>query len=228
MGLVEIHGSVLADQYLTTPFSRKKCIYYYYEIEEYRKHTSKDSQGREQTHYRWESVGRGEKRTPFWAKDETGQAYVDPIGATFTIPPKKVFYQRGSLLGTVGGIIAALKNHDTAKGTFDPLQWGLEEQEAGKHVRVGMRSQGDRRYTEYFIEPEEQLFLLGTASHASNNQVVLKQGANEKTFMISDKSEQELLKGLFWRMLFAFFFGLAFIGGSLFAILYGLGKLGGG
>ena len=38
MGLVEIKGSVVAKDTLKTPFSNQDCIYYEYEVREYRRH----------------------------------------------------------------------------------------------------------------------------------------------------------------------------------------------
>lgn len=78
MGLVEVHGTVECDNPMKTPFSANDCVYYRYEIQEYRRHTSRDSKGRTRTTYRWDTISRGERSIPFFGRDETGKVYVNP------------------------------------------------------------------------------------------------------------------------------------------------------
>ena len=83
MGLVEIHGNVEAKETIRTPFSQLPCVYYSYRIEEYRKHTRRDSDGKVHTTYSWDTIASGSRRIPFFAKDPTGEAYVNPDGAEY-------------------------------------------------------------------------------------------------------------------------------------------------
>ena len=92
MGLVELNGSAFAKNFLTAPFSDSKCVYYRYEIQEYREHTRRDSNGRVHRERRWETIASGERRAPFFAKDDTGEVYVDPGDAEFNVTLKKVYY----------------------------------------------------------------------------------------------------------------------------------------
>ena len=91
MGLVEIHGSVEADQLIRAPFSKTECVYYRWEIKEYRQ--SSDSGGKGSLH-KWEEVGSGDRSVPFFAKDETGRALVEPDKAEFVVSRKKAYYQK--------------------------------------------------------------------------------------------------------------------------------------
>ena len=82
IGLVEIQGTVVPGQVLTTPYSKSECVYYRSVLQEYRMHYTSSS-GSE---YRWDTISTDSHRLPFWAKDETGQILIDPTGAEFEIP----------------------------------------------------------------------------------------------------------------------------------------------
>jgi hypothetical protein len=217
MGLVEVHGNVLAKDYIITPFSQARCVYYRYEIKEYRQHTSRGPKGEVRTTYCWDTISRGEQRIPFWAKDETGQVCVNPTGAEFNVPVKRVFLQKAGLFGAVNLIVNSLKNWDNRKQVnLNVSSWGLiplDPKSQGSFInRVG-----DRKYYEYFIEPDETLFVMGTAVNSGDiggGNVLIKKGDNEPVFIISNKSEKELLSSLKWQMIGFFVFGgLLFLGG---------------
>ena len=67
MGVVEVHGTVFCVEPMRTPFSSSDCVYYKYEIKEYRRHTSRDSKGKTRTTYRWDTIATGRKHIPFYA-----------------------------------------------------------------------------------------------------------------------------------------------------------------
>jgi hypothetical protein len=221
MGIVEIHGNVEAKEYIKAPFSQTDCIYYRFKIEEYRQSVSRDSKGRTTTSYRWDTVHTGEKRLPFFAKDETGQVYVEPKGAEYNVPAKKAFIQRAGLFGAFNLIINALNGWD-GKSRIDMSTWNLAPIKPGQIImspRVG-----DRKYTEYYIEPGSSLYVLGTA--ANDSQILIRKGENEKTFIISDRSEKELLGNMKWQMLGAFALGgILFIAGIVLIILISSGAI---
>jgi hypothetical protein len=222
IGLVEVHGNVQAKEYIVTPFSQTKCVYYKYEIKEYRRHTSRDSKGNVTTTYSWDTISTGQKRTPFFAKDETGEIYVDPAGAEFLVPVKKVFLQKAGLFGAINTIVNALRNWDQHKAkSLDVSSWGLAPIDPKKRVSFGDRV-GDRKYYEYFIEPDESLFVMGTAANDAKiqNNVLIRKGENEPTFIISNKSEKEVLGSLKWQMIGFFALGsVLFIVGILLMLV---------
>jgi len=198
MGVVEIHGSVEADQLIRSPFSKTECVYYKWEIKEYRRSSSSSGKG---SSHRWEEVGSGERSVPFFARDETGRALVEPDGAEFMVSCKNSYYQKGKgLIGSLKAIpkiIEALKNIDpNDPASLDIGGDDFEPMESGGSFRAV--SVGDRKYYEYFVEPDDNLFVLGTAANDSSapDNVVIKRGKNEKTFIISDKSEKGVLKKL--------------------------------
>lgn len=209
MGLVEIHGHVVVDTYIVTPFSQAKCVYYRYEIKEYRTHSTGKSH-----HNSWDLIASGEKRIPFFIEDDTGKVYVDPAGAEFNVPIKKVFLQKAGLFGAINFITDALSAWDNLKNSkIDMPNWGLIPVDPKKHVFWS--TVGDRKYFEYFIELEEDLFVLGTVANDSKvkDKVLIRKGENEKMFMISNRSEKEIVSLLKWQMIGSFV-----LGGALFVI----------
>jgi hypothetical protein len=79
---------------------------------------------------------------------------------------------------------------------------------------------GDMRFHEWYIQPNDKLYILGTAglnpsvsesseSHVEN--LLIQKGKNEKFYFISDKSEKEILKGLSLKTWACLGIGAAFI-----------------
>lgn len=225
MGLVEIHGNVSGKQFIKSPFSQSECVFYKYRIEEYRKHTSTDSKGRTSTRYSWDTIASGERRVPFFAKDDTGEVYVKPWDAEISAPLKKAFYQRRGLFGAIGLIINALRDWDNDNTSdMDVSGWALEPIDPYHHSRWGA-SVGDRKYFEYYLEPNENLYLIGTAANSRDapNNVFIKKGENEPTFIISYKSEKDVLSSLKWQVIGLLIFGSIFIViGITLAIVFGI------
>ena len=223
MGLVELHGRVFADKHITSPFSQTECVYYRYKIQEYRKHTSRDSEGKTRTTKSWKTVTSGERRIPFFAKDETGSVYVDPDDAEFNIQIKKMFLQRAGLFGAVGTIVSTLKNWDNNnESSMDVATWGLTPIDTKSHLSFG-DNVGDRKYYEYYVEPDDDLFVLGTAANSPQapDNVLIRKGENEPTYIISDRSEKELIGSLKWTMIGGFVFGgISFIGGIVMLLFF--------
>ena len=219
MGLVEIHGFAEPQAILVAPFSKTECVYYKYKIKEYKRKTRRDSKGRTQTSYSWETVGRGERRIPFFAKDDTGRVLVNPDGATCHVNCKKAFYQKKGFMGSFSGILNLLKNWDNnAISEMDTKEWNLEPIDANDGVSFNWGvSVGDRKYFEYYIAPKEILFVLGTAVNDDNapDNLLICLGSNEKTFIISDRSEKEVVKKIRNTMIFLFVMGIVFIVGSI-------------
>jgi hypothetical protein len=212
MGLVEIQGNISGTEFIKSPFSKTDCVYYRYRIEEYRRHVSTDSKGRKTVSHSWDTIASGERRAPFFAKDDTGEVYVQPRGAEINAPLKKVFYQRGGIFGAFSMIIRVLRDWDRGGTDMDVFSWNLEPLNPQSHFRFG-GNVGDRKYYEYYLEHGDNLFLLGTAAFAANapNNVWIRKGDNEPTFMISYKSEKTLLKSLIWQIIGLMLFGCIFI-----------------
>ncbi len=227
MGVVEIHGSVEADQLIKAPFSKTECVYYKWEIKEYRRSSSSSGKG---PSHKWEDVGSGDRRVPFFAKDETGRALVEPDKAEFVVSRKQAYYQKSkgliASLKAIPKIVETLKNFDPN----DPTSLNIEGDDLEPMTSEGsfrMTSVGDRKYYEYFVEPGDNLFVLGTAANDSSapGNVVIKRGKNEKTFIISDKSEKGVLTNLKKTARVCFIIGGVFLAAGIVTLLMNLGLI---
>ncbi|MBU8934832.1 MAG: E3 ubiquitin ligase family protein [candidate division Zixibacteria bacterium] len=230
MGVIEIHGHVEADKLIKSPFSQTECVYYKFEIKEYRQSSSSKKSGSTR---KWEVVGSGDRSVPFIAKDETGTALVEPDKAEFVVTHKKVFYQKGqgflASLKSIPRIVKALKTFNPNDTTSlllegDPLQ-PMEERKGLQVTNVG-----DRKYYEYYIEPGDGLFVLGTAANSPDTpgNIVIKRGKNEKTFIISDKSEKAVLKNIKKTMLMCLIIGGIFLVTGVLLLFMAMGIVSGG
>lgn len=91
----EIQGIVASSQPMKTPFSKKDCVYYEYELE--RETQVKDQQGR--ASLRWETLSQDRRNIPFWIQDKTGQVVVYPEKADIDGQPLgEQFVQAGETL----------------------------------------------------------------------------------------------------------------------------------
>jgi len=213
MGLVEIHGQVKdgdAGNRLKSPFSQTDCVYYRYEIKEYRKHSS--GRGKGSTH-QWDTIASGERRMPFFAEDETGCVRIEPAEAEYSIAAKKAFLQKAGLFGGITSLIDSLRNwdHDPAEAVdISGLNLVPIDPEA---TFTFFNRVGDRRYFEYYLEPGENLFVMGTAAGDGQapTSVVIRKGENQPTFIISNESEKNLLQSLKWQMIVNYVVGGAMI-----------------
>ena len=186
---------------------RSNSNYYKYEIKEYQR-SGKSS--------RWVTINSGEEHIPFWAKDETGQIYVNPDGAEFNIPLSKKYSQKAKFGMQIGPIILALRKKNL---TQQPESLGLKLVEG----RMGFVGIGDRIYQEHYIKPEEDLFVMGTAANVPGapEKVMIRKGGNEPTYIISNKSEAVLLKRIKWQMFGAFGIGIGAIVMAVYEMLVG-------
>jgi hypothetical protein len=203
MGLVEVYGQVVPIRTMKSPFSRKDCVYYRYDIEEQRT----DNKG----HSYWVNIKRAETSMPFRLKDETDSVMVDCNGANMNIKVDTVF-ESGIGHDPPPQVLDFLKTNRIAHDSFLGFN---------KHMR----------YTEYFIAPGDSLYILGTAAenrgaaasarHTDN--AIIQKGENEKMFYISDRSEKEILSSLGWKVKLGVFGGAALAAGCLAFILFYLG-----
>lgn len=227
MGIVEVCGTVVPKETLLSPFSDTPCVFFRYVIEEYRRKVSRNSKGKTSVSYRWETIQAGDRYQPFFTKDETGQVWVDPYHAEFNISRSRVFYQRSTMAGGFGRLLDAVKSWTSDEKTpLDTSEWELEEITGRSGFRWRTRV-GDRRMTEYFLCPEDTVYVLGTAANQDGapDNVLIRQGENEKTFIISDSSEKALLKSIRNQVIAFFLIGIAGITGGVLWLLHQLGTL---
>lgn len=197
MGLVEIYGKALErkeEPELKSPFSQKPCVYYRYKIEEYR------SSGKSS---RWVTVAHSSKGVRFYVKDDTGTVLVDPAGADVDIPADRVIRS-----GT---------------GSSPPVYVTDFVRTLGVKQKSFLGFNRTMRYSEYYIAPDDKLYILGTAgdnplvedatAQMGVEDIMIQKGNNDKIYYISDKGEGDVLKGFKLKTLGGLF------GGGILAVV---------
>jgi len=179
LGLVEISGQAQPEEsLLSAPFSGLPCVFYSYAVEE---HVGSGK------HARWETIAKGTSEQPFFVRDTTGRVLVVPLGAELILPDEHTF--RNDWLRELS---------PTAIAGLNRLGISTEHWIRSKTLRC----------REAFIQPEELVYVLGTAhEHLGATELVensdrLYIGCNrDHEFIISDRSEKDLLSRLRWQVL---------------------------
>jgi Zn-finger nucleic acid-binding protein len=178
VGLVEIRGRAEPErELLRAPFSGMPCVLFSYTVEERRTSGQKS---------RWETIAEGTSREPFYVNDETGKVLVVPFDAQLMLPDNRT--TRSNWSGTL------------------PEEASLGLSRLGIAVS-GWLGEKTIRCTERFILPDEQVYVMGTAQElqrageGTENAARLYVGSNrDNVFIISNRSEKELLSGLQWQV----------------------------
>jgi len=205
IGLVEIFGTAEAEgPPLSAPFSQTPCVLYSYTVEEH--------QGAGKSSH-WVTIAKGTSVQPFSVRDATGAVRVAPHDAELLVSTDRTY--RNDWLGSLP--------HEASAGL---KRLGIETD--------GWIGQTTLRCTEAFIRPGEPVYVLGTAQeHPAagdrlENADRLYIGAYpDESFMISDRSERELLAHLRWKVLAILYGGPAVTMACLVVILTHYVALGG-
>jgi Zn-finger nucleic acid-binding protein len=196
MGLVEITGQAEPDgPLLKAPFSAMPCVFFTYQVEERQRSGKQD---------KWVTIVKGESHQSFTVRDATGSVMILPIGAELTIESRGT-YQNSHGIDLSPTVEAGL------------VTLGL--------ARSGWLSSKTLRCTERFILPAEQVYILGTAQEGNQNE-----SANEArlfignhpdgAFIISDRSERDLLLKLRWHVLILLYGGPALTAACAWSLLH--------
>jgi hypothetical protein len=178
VGLVEVSGSAQPEHaLLRAPFSGLPCVLYSYAVEE-RRESGKES--------RWETIAKGTSDEPFYVQDETGRVLVVPFDAQLILPDKRTTRTNWTGALPEETILGLLKLGIAVDGWF---------------------GQKTIRCSEAVILPQERVYVLGTAQEqrsmvdATENSPQLYIGSSrDDEFIISDRSEKELLSRLQWQL----------------------------
>ena len=111
IGLAEVSGKVIPfKEELMAPLSKKRCVYYKYEVYEWK------SSGKS----RWKKVEEVSSYRPFYIKDNTGAVLVDPKGAEFNLPISYSYQSSFSLIppSPPQEISELLKSLGISQGSF--------------------------------------------------------------------------------------------------------------
>ena len=179
LGLVEISGQAQPEEgLLSSPFGGLPCVFYSYAVEE-RVGSGKKA--------RWETMAKGTSEQPFFVHDTTGRVLVVPLGAELILPDERT--SRSNWLGELP---------PTTLAGLNRLGISTERWMGSKTLRC----------RESFILPEEQVYVLGTAhehlgasARVENPARIYIGSSRDHEFIISDRSENDLLSRLRWQVL---------------------------
>jgi hypothetical protein len=136
---------------------------------------------------RWETIVKGISEQPFFVRDPTGRVLVLPHGAELILPDERTF--RSSWLGELPPVTIAGLNR---------LGISTERWMGSKTLRC----------RESFILPEGRVYVLGTAQEhlgarepLENSDRVYIGSSQDHEFIISDRSEKDLVSRLRWQAL---------------------------
>lgn len=183
VGRTEITGTGNPiDEPLDRPFGDGDCLVATYEIEEWRE--DDDGGGH------WSTVESGAVVEPFIVDDGTGQMRVEPDeNATFEISHEHRLRVR------------VRPQEETPSDVKRFLHVHADEDVPSSDGISGLLFSEDRRYTEQWIPPGEEMYLLGAAeptgdaSAVQSESLVLTRDAAADEFIISEESEKELVSG---------------------------------
>ncbi len=179
LGLVEIEGLAQpVEHLLSSPFSGLPCVFFSYAVEE---HVGSGKRAR------WETIAKDISEQPFFVRDTTEQVLVIPLGAELILPDERTY--RNNWLGALP---------PTAIDGLNRLGISTEAWIGNKTLRC----------RESFIQPDEQVYVLGTAQEHLGATERVEHSARlyignsrDHEFIISNRSEKDLLSRLQWHVL---------------------------
>jgi hypothetical protein len=177
--IVELKGMVKCDSPLISEIARQSCVYYEMKVTREYEEDHWETHGRgartRGTRRRSEQVAGNSQRIPFWLEDATGRILVDPDRAD--IDSVKVV-DRFEPAGNLGG--------------RNVLTFG------GFRFDVGIPLSGSRtlgyHFEERLLPLDRRVYVLGEARDVSGQLTVAKPLKKGKSFIISLKSEEDLIR----------------------------------
>jgi hypothetical protein len=167
--VVELKGKLHGEAPLMSEFAKVSCLYYRALTEREVEHSSRNSKGQMERRRSYETITDVVRFAPVMVDDGSGRAVVNLEGAK--VEGKQVHQRRETegidLASVVGSLIGA----------------------SGRTIA--------HRFTEWVIEPDAPIYVLGTALGGG---VVGKapDGGKKQPFIVSVKSEEARTKSLRW------------------------------
>ncbi len=192
IGLVEVKGTAESESPLESQLAGERCVGFDWGVDEHwmrivvENYTDAEgkSQARTRTETGWTRVAGGSDLQTFYLRDDSGVLRIDPQGAKLEMT--SVF--------------------DKTCGILDPLYY-----EMGPALPVP-NSTFSRHFHESAIVLHAPLFVVGQARERAD--IVAPEIAADKNaplFLISTRSEEQVLRARGWSLFFWAFFGLLFI-----------------
>nr|MDA8216722.1 E3 ubiquitin ligase family protein [Dehalococcoidales bacterium] len=176
--ITEIKGLARCDSPLTSEVAKQPCVYYSMSVSREYEETywETDQQTKQQvskTRRSSEVVASNSQRIPFFVEDSTGQVLVDPAGADVDAVQVVDRFEPGENTMSLGALRIDL-------GDLLPLG-------SGRHT-IGYK------ISEKIIPLDRSVYVLGEAVDSTGKVTMLKPREKGKKFLISHKSEEELVR----------------------------------
>jgi len=172
-GFVEVCGKIASTgQKLLAPIKETDCVYYEFKIEEWRKRGK---------HSSWVTVVKDKQQVPFWIQDETGKALLNLEGA-------ETLFDQDQQLKSYGFF-----NESTPTTLLDAIASRYN------YSRRGWIFQKQVRYKETILEPNDQIYVLGTARVGINEPTIQREKGS--VLIVADSSETKALKKLKFKLI---------------------------
>ncbi len=175
-GLNELKGAARCAGPLRSPLAGSVCVYFSASIEEEWRRTEtyeENGQTKTRTTTGWDTMWSSSEHVRFELEDDTGRVWVDPDGASMMVE---------GVLSETGGPEHRL--------------YGLG---GGRHPAG---STGRRRFSESALPVDAAVYLLGPArlpDGRSRPEIGGAADGDKDTYLISTKSEEQLVKGYGWK-----------------------------
>jgi len=192
MGLAEVNGKVEARSHLEAPFSGRPCAHWQVEI---------SVRGRRRGG--WSVVHRNHSGNPFYLEDDTGVAMIFPQGSDCRV--RYGTEEECSGLNLPDVYADYLRENPGAVGPLVRLSWmRFRERTLEDGMQVYVLGTAMPRSHAIAVSDGEALAATGTDGLAGQHRseldhdavALIRQGDNEKTFIISQESERDLVFGL--------------------------------
>jgi hypothetical protein len=226
MGLVELQGQAIPNLLLTAPYTKTPCVFYHIIIERLVRHKNSSN---------WVKEFEMKTDIPFFIQDDTGSVVLDPTGAETDLPlrymnieynkrykeynimEKEVVYVMGSAKKTdstdekiqkevEARIKEAIENPEMKEGFdlnkdmwIDEKEWESAREEIRKKVSEEFGRAGDEFKKSPNLVPE----------YLKN--VIIGKGEVDKNFILSNKSEKELIDNYKYKIFFYIFGGVVLV-----------------
>ncbi|MBN1412492.1 MAG: E3 ubiquitin ligase family protein [Spirochaetales bacterium] len=179
--LAEVKGRVVCDNPVTSELAQVKCVYYTMQItrkwEETYWDTDPNGNQVQRTREGTDTVAHNSRGVPFYVEDSTGKIKIDPSGAEMITEKAFSRFQPGELSGPsiqIGGFTLNLGSISLGSG----------------RRTIGYE------YEESIIPLNRDIYVLGEAVDTNNDLRLLKPSEKGKKFIISVKSEEDLMRGI--------------------------------
>ncbi len=230
LGLIEVIGKAIPIYPLRSPYGKIDSVFYYYRVDQFVR--SSRSSG-------WHKIEEGTSNMPFYIEDKTGKVLVNPTGVEANLESISYFHREGDLKYTERCILPNQQIYvmGTAKKTRDYVQ--EEEEEVAKKVASLRKDETKIKEIDKdgdgWIDDEEWAGIFQTARKEVREEskekrekeeeikkkkglgeladVAIGKGEEEKVFILSNRSEKELVSHLGGR------FFLSVFGGVLLTII---------